>query len=128
MSKIQIIKGTTFGQPQAYSELVGYDSDTGEEIYEEMYEASFNPHEDIIGEFNDYNIASEEYDRIIEEFMNTHQWPWNEPHFEGIEGGWRTEFTDNEDSYWFILKEVDQHRLSFFVKLASAIIGGELYG
>lgn len=107
MSKFQIIKGTTFGEPQVYSEFVGYDWDTGEEIYEDVYEAAYNPHEDIIGEFNDYNAASEEYERITEEFMNSHHWPWNVPHFEGINGGWRTEFTDNEDSYWFILKEAE---------------------
>ena len=106
MSKFQIIKGTTYGGLTVTAEFIGHGL-AGEEIYEDVYDTIWNPHEDIISEFNDYNTARTEYERIVDDFMDTHSWPWDSPSTEFIKGTIRTEFTDNEDSYWFILKEVE---------------------
>ena len=105
MSKYQIIKGTTFGGITTHAELVGYDWDTGEPIFEETFDTIWKPHEEVISEFTSYNEAEKEYQRVCDEFMENHRWPWNDPHYEFQNGACRTEFTDNEDSYWFILKK-----------------------
>ena len=106
MSKYQIIKGTTYGGITSSFEFVGYDSETGEEEYEEVLDTIFKSHEEVISEFASYDEARKEYLRITEEFEDNHRWPWNNGHIEFYEDGeCYTEYTDNEDSIWFILKE-----------------------
>lgn len=106
MSKYQIIKGTTIGEPYKVVESFGYNWETGEEEFEEYYETKFDPHEEVISEFASYNEARKEYLRITEEFEDDHQWPWNNPDIEFYnDGECRTEYTNNEDSIWFILKK-----------------------
>ena len=101
----QIVKGTTIGGIKCYKELVGYDWDTGEEEYEECYETIFDPHEEVIAEIASYDEARKEYNRITDEFSEQLHWPWYDAGCEFYNGECRTEFTDNEDKYWFILRE-----------------------
>ena len=111
MSKYQIIKGTTIGELIPYTEFVGFDWETGEEEFEVCYEAKFDPHEEVIAEFTSLDEARKEYLRINEEFENNHRWPWNNGHVEFYEDGeCRTEYTDNDDRVWFILKESKEEK------------------
>ena len=104
----QIIKGTTLGEPHCESELVGYDWDTGEEIYENVYHRGWDPHEDIISEYSVYEEAVSEYDKQVEDFSNQHHWPWNNYRCEFAGNAICTcTFTNNEDSVWFALKEIE---------------------
>lgn len=104
--KYQIIKGSTFGELHSRQVFVGYDAETGEEEFEEEYYVGHTPNESVIYKFTDYDTAKEQYMNLIDEFERNHSWPWDDPHFEIDSGNYTTTFTNGEDSYWFILKQV----------------------
>ena len=100
----EIFEGDTRGKPISHEVLVGYDWDTGEEIYELEYEASWQPHEKMVYRYFDYESAEVRFNSLVDRFMDSHTWPWNILHFEIKNGEAVAEFTNNEDSHWFKLK------------------------
>ena len=105
MTKYIISKWTTMGELVCYSELVGYDWETGEEEFEDVYDITWNPHEEVIEEFTSYEEARVKYMKICEDFEESKRWPWNVSHVEFVHGSIISEYTDNEHSIKFILRQ-----------------------
>lgn len=101
-----LIYGTTFGEWKEYSELSGYDWDTGEEIYETNYERGWDPHEEVKEVFTNLKAARDAQDRLVHEFEEAHKWPWNNAHYEFNKNEAKVEFTNNEDSVWFTIRHM----------------------
>lgn len=105
MPKYVISKWTTMGELVCHSELVGYDWETDEEEFEDVYDITWDPHEEVIEEFTSYEEARVKYMRICEDFEESKRWPWNNPHVEFVHGSIISEYTDNEHSIKFILRK-----------------------
>lgn len=105
MCKHVISKWTSMGELVCYSELAGYDWETGEEVFEDVYDITWNPHEEVIEEFASCEEARTKYMKICEDFEASKSWPWNVPHVEFADGSIITEYSDNEHSIKFILRQ-----------------------
>ena len=103
-----ILRGTTWGDPKfkVTAVPVGFDPDTGEDVYDYDYDTTWDPHEEFVKAFTDEDEAKQEYLKMVHEYEDSHRWPWNNGHFEcDGSGDIKTEFTDNDDAEWFILRK-----------------------
>lgn len=105
-----IIKQTDYGEITTREECSGYfDIETGEDIYETVWYRPYDPHEEFVKAFSNEDEAKEEYKKLVDEYINSHQWPFNDPHFEyNGSGDIITEFTDGDDSECYILRKYKQ--------------------
>lgn len=110
MAKKYIIKfGSTLGDLEERKILVGYDWEDGEPVYEIEYYRSMGrePQEQIVGEYESYDLARKEFLRLDDQYRRTHPWPWNYGHFESIDGGFTIIYTDNDSEEWYTLQEIE---------------------